>query len=176
MILQSSANMSRENPMNTTVISTPEIPGDEPESDAASVLAEVAKSAIDETAERIEALVRATAEMEGMRGELGELREAFRAHVEGNQVDFIAVKEKLTLLEAGMAVMHEALEAEADATEELLREEIREELAGEVETEIPEAASVVEALGDEPHPPEHHDETHAVEQHEHTRRRFLTRI
>lgn len=153
---------------------------------ATEVLAEVAKDAIQETAERTEAVTLAIAEMTHFRGDLSELRAAFDQHVLGNQVDFIAMQERITALEKGQTVMVEALNAEATVVEELLREEIREEIEAEEEAEeveeieevaeeISGAADVSEALAEEPTPPTHHEE-HAAETPSSKKRRHFVRI
>lgn len=147
-----------------------------PEEDA---LIRVAEKAIDETAQRIEQLTLAVAEISHFRGELEALKESFRAHVEGNQVDFIAVRDNLAALEQGVAVMREALEAEASLAEEALRKEIRAELEEEEEDEeeeIIEAASVTAALHEEPTAPVPATELPSGEPTKHERRRHFVRI
>lgn len=130
---------------------------------ATEVLAQVAEKAIDETAERIEALVRATAEITGFRDDMAQLREAFRVAIEGNQLDFIAVREKLETLERGLAVMAETVarqEIEVDDIADEI-EENGEVIAAAADVAIEGAADVAAAETDEspvltPEIPEEH--------------------
>jgi hypothetical protein len=101
----------------------------------AEVQAEAAVEIAQTDAERTAAVVDSIAELRGLRDELGSLRAAFDAHVTANGTDFTAVGERIALLETGVAVMNEALNAEADALEEEIREEIREEIAHETPSE-----------------------------------------
>ena len=120
-----------------TVVETPTA---STEAAAAEALADVAKAAIEESAQRVESLTMAIAALGELRSELAALRAAFDAHVSSNADDFARVAEGMGALSVSVAALESALEAEADAVEEVLREEIREEL----EEEIAAAAEVTE--------------------------------
>jgi len=146
--------------MNKTVVETPEIPAGQTDATATEALAGVATAAIEETAARIDALAQATAELRGARDELGSLREAFHEYVEGRQVDFIAVTERLAMLESGLEVMREAQAATVDEVEELAEEIDEVEEIEEIDTveTVNGAADVSAALHEEPQAPTLHEE------------------
>lgn len=142
------------------------------EAAAAEALAEVASTAIEETAERTAALVAAVAEIAGMRTDLAALNSAFIAHVEGNSMDFQTMRERLETLERGVLIMQQTLEEEAEAIEEALREELREEILAETaiveetaaaSVEAAEAAEHEEPVLPIPEVPEH--QTHRARRH-----------
>lgn len=153
---------------NEVIIEAPS--GEAAAAPTSEVLAEVASKAIDETAERIETLVRATAEITAFRGELDALREAFRLHVEGVQVDFVAVREKLETLERGLSVM-----AETMAQQEIAVEEVADDIAdtGEVVADVTEEVADVAAAESEEAPLIDAPEIHTNQE---TRKRAFIRI
>jgi chromosome segregation ATPase len=117
---------------------------------AVEALAEVAHTAIEETAQRTEQVTLAVAELAGARAELSALRSEFIAHVEGNRSDFETMASRIQALEMGVGVMQQAL-AEAMEDEEELEDEVEEAVE---DATIAEAASVEAALADEPKPVE----------------------
>jgi hypothetical protein len=156
---------------NTEVTVNVEHPSDvQVQAEAAVAIAEIEAETIEQ---RIEALAAATVALRGVADEMGALRVAFEDHVRNNESDFNVIKERLTLLEAGMGEMQAALAEEADAVETLLREEIREEIIGEaavadethaeaIETgEVPQAVPEEKPEG-ETQPEEHKRKRHFV--------------
>lgn len=123
----------------------------EANAEAAVAIAQIEANSIDK---RIEALAEATAVMRGCADKVDTLREAFDNHVRSNESDFDMIRARLDELERGHAVMREALEAEAEVVEELVREEIRDELEEAEEQEeieeIEEGESVALASGETP--------------------------
>lgn len=155
---------------------TIEQPAGSTEAAAAEALADVATAAIEETAERTAALTAAVAEIAGLRADMGALNTAFIAHVEGNNLDFQAMRDRLDILERGVAVMQAALEEEAEEIEDELREELREEIQAEAAVVEEVAAASVEAAEAEEHEAEPEAVAEAPTHHETRARRHFVRI
>lgn len=126
------------------------------EAAAAEALADVAVVAIEATAERVEELTAARAEVSRLQGEISRLDMALAGHAESNALDFSALREELLRAQERINFLEDAL---ADAERELAEVENEEpEIIAVAET--PEVANVAEAEAGEPAvipPVEHHD-------------------
>jgi hypothetical protein len=112
-------------------------------------LAAVAESAIEATAERVEELALARAQLETLGSDIAELRVTLSAHIESNQAAFAGLHEMIGRQQAAIDVLHDTVEEEIEIEDE----------EAEAEVEIPaEVADVSAALAEEPTPPQHHDE------------------
>lgn len=158
---------------NTEVTVHVEHPSDiQVQADAAVAIAEIEAETIEQ---RIEALTAATVVLRGVADELGTLRAAFEDHVRNNESDFRVIHERLSVLERGMGDMQAALEDEADAVEDLLREEIRAELVGEVAVAQASDADTIET-GEVPQPVPEEKPDGETSPEEHKRKRHFVSL